>query len=697
MLNLDKTFKIVIIALFSTIVLYGQNIEQYPLAKQDSAIILSNLEKYERELKKEDWKEASRYLNSNGLIYWEHNILDVAIDYYNRSIELNKKVNNASGIAMIYNNLGMIYSDLYQHEVALDYFEKTLAARKYQQKKIGMIAALHNIAIELNNLQRYTESIHKLEEALDYARELNDIEQLRLCYGMLAETYEKNGNSKKSLEYFNLYRTFHEMIQKEQIVESQKEVQEAQNKLQIAELEKRNQELELQLRQKMIAAQEKIIEEKDSTNIQLLEQMTDQQMRIKILEQNAELMKRETLLLRQESEIKKLLDKQLANQSSLIKRQRIIQTITIVGLILLAFATYFFFNGKNKEQKANILLQKLNENIQAQKDEISLQANKLQVQNNELYKLNLFKDGMSSMLAHDMKNPLNVVFHHLTEIREKKAQYAVKNASRQMLNMIQNMLDVHKFEHANIPLNVENHLIKEILDEAIESVEFLASQKNLQINFQSKYDYTIRADREIITRVLVNLLTNAIKYSPLNDVITITAIANETKVTISVSDNGSGIQKENIGKVFEMFGQVNPRQSGSIKSSGIGLTFCQVGIHSPKQEIGVESAENKGSTFWFTLEKVEQRKNLQNEQVLSNEQSFVFEDDEINYLLPYVNQLKSYDIYELSKVRKVIREIKSDAPAITAWKNSLSEALMSVNEVRFNVLLDYVTTNLHEA
>jgi len=161
------------------------------------------------------FKESSRYFNQAAVICWEQKNYQKAIQYYENSLRLNTLLNNQHGITGINTNLGMIYADMGEYEKSLSCFNKSLSAKKAAKDKYGAIGTLINISIVLNNLKRYDKSIINLEEALVLAREINDADQMKSCYGMLSETYEKAGNQEKMMEYFKYYRSFHEMVQKE--------------------------------------------------------------------------------------------------------------------------------------------------------------------------------------------------------------------------------------------------------------------------------------------------------------------------------------------------------------------------------------------------------------------------------------------------------------------------------------------------
>ena len=110
-----------------------------------------------------------------------------------------------------------------------------------------------------------------------------------------------------------------------------------------------------------------------------------------------------------------------------------------------------------------------------------------------------------------------------------------------------------------------------------------------------------RCDRDLIRRVNLNLLMNAIKFSPANGEVGIDLNNTDEAVKITVKDNGPGIPAEFHKKIFSKFGQAEIRQQGQLYSTGLGLTFCKLAVATHGGSIGVESEVGKGSTFWFTL------------------------------------------------------------------------------------------------
>lgn len=346
------------------------------LSDSDNAKIQKYIESSSQNEQAGDKKEASRFLDKIAEIYWENHDYQPALNYYQKSIKLNTDVGNESGIAMIKNNIGMIYADMKQYENAVDYFKATLEYRRKEKEKISIISGLINISVVLNNLKRYNESAVDLEEALDLAREMNDAQQMRLCYGMLSETYEKAGNNEKTIYYFNLYRTFHELVEKESRNEQRKIVEETKLREQVVELENRNKQLEIITKEKELEEKDKTIGEIDSSFQKLIKKYSKKELTIELLNREAKI-KQLTLNQSQEN----------------LKQQTLVRNFFIVICILGALFSLFLYRNFRLISQKNRLLNKQNTEISEQRIKILKQKSELE---STLIELKYKKDEIDS-------------------------------------------------------------------------------------------------------------------------------------------------------------------------------------------------------------------------------------------------------------------------------------------------------------
>jgi len=281
------------------------------------------------------------------------------------------------------------------------------------------------------------------------------------------------------------------------------------------------------------------------------------------------------------------------------------------------------------------------------------------------------------MIVHDLKNPINAIINTGKSNPETQLE-RIKQTGRQMLNLVMNILDVSKYEEAEIPLTIENHKLLGIAARATDQVFFLSSEKNITIVNKITPELGVRADAEIIERVFVNILTNAIKFTPNNGQIVLNA-ENETErwLKISIADNGMGILADRIHLVFQKFGQVIAKNSGSVRSTGLGLAFCKLAIEAHGGKIGVESDGEHGSIFWFILKKVKLKDNVKvtNKNLDNQSDKFNFDKLSIDF-----DKFRKFKFYEVSKIRKELSLISGDEPEIKNWKEKILNAIGFGNE-----------------
>ena len=143
-----------------------------------------------------------------------------------------------------------------------------------------------------------------------------------------------------------------------------------------------------------------------------------------------------------------------------------------------------------------------------------------------------------------------------------------------------------------------------LVEQSLQQVAPLATEKQISVARELAPDLpALYADEEKLLRTLVNLLGNALKFTPVGGTITLSARPSdqEKALIFSVTDTGEGIPAEAFERIFEKFGQVESRMAGRTTSTGLGLTFCKMVVEAHGGRIGVESVLGQGSTFAFTI------------------------------------------------------------------------------------------------
>ncbi len=230
-----------------------------------------------------------------------------------------------------------------------------------------------------------------------------------------------------------------------------------------------------------------------------------------------------------------------------------------------------------------------------------------------LRELEDLKNNLTNMIVHDLRSPLTGVLSmfellrmelegsdHTSILEYIKSGYS---AATSLMEMINSLLDISRLEEGRLLPDVKKNSIKEIAKEAIASLA--ANIKGEEIIVDIGEDLFVECDRELIKRVIMNLLTNSLRHSRHKSPIKVVVEENLENVTVSVIDDGIGIPEEYHKKIFEKFGQVEMRGERKRYSTGLGLTFCKLAVEAHRGKIGVESEVGKGSRFYFTLPKVE--------------------------------------------------------------------------------------------
>jgi signal transduction histidine kinase len=239
-------------------------------------------------------------------------------------------------------------------------------------------------------------------------------------------------------------------------------------------------------------------------------------------------------------------------------------------------------------------------------------TSELQESYRRLQELEKLRDDLTHMIIHDLRTPLTSVMFGMQVLEQvgdlneaqREIMGVVLSGGETLLGMISDVLGVDKMESGSMQLDYAVLSVAALVASALSQVASLVESKQLMLVRQIADDLPpLRGDEDKLRRTLVNLLGNAIKFTPSGGAVTVEARRGEDgqSVVFSVSDTGEGIPPEAFGRIFEKYGQVESRQGGHIMSTGLGLTFCKLAVEAHGGHIGVESAPGQGSTFCFTI------------------------------------------------------------------------------------------------
>ena len=238
------------------------------------------------------------------------------------------------------------------------------------------------------------------------------------------------------------------------------------------------------------------------------------------------------------------------------------------------------------------------------------QNRELQSAYQEIKRAESMRDNLTAMLVHDLRTPLtglltplqmleSEMLGPLDESQREVVQISHSSGER-LLGMVNALLDVSKMEAGEFTIHRQTVEIEPLLTRVIQIARPLEDGEGTIIVAQCEQK-TVEADPDLLERVLINLLGNALKFTPHDGKITLEARPENNKTRFTVADNGPGIAPEFQEKIFDKFGQVENRQQGAKFSTGLGLTFCKLAVEAHGGIIGVNSEVGVGSEFWFEI------------------------------------------------------------------------------------------------
>ena len=254
----------------------------------------------------------------------------------------------------------------------------------------------------------------------------------------------------------------------------------------------------------------------------------------------------------------------------------------------------------------------LQHNLLEFNQELSNLTREIQKKNAEMAKLIEFKNRFLGMAAHDLRTPIGTIMGFsdllLEEAAEKlstihqKMLIAIQSSSKFMLHLLNDLLDISKFDSGKLILEKHKVNIIKLITRNLELNSIIAENKNITIQFNPLESIIeINIDPEKIKQVLNNFISNAIKFSLPGTTITVNAVLNEYNITISIADQGPGIPENEMNKLFIPFETTSVKSTGGEKSTGLGLSIVRNIIRGHQGKIWAESTVGKGSVFYFTL------------------------------------------------------------------------------------------------
>ena len=224
---------------------------------------------------------------------------------------------------------------------------------------------------------------------------------------------------------------------------------------------------------------------------------------------------------------------------------------------------------------------------------------------NEQLRANLLRS-----ISHDLRTPLTSISgnasnlisngNDIDDATKKQIYEDIYDDSLWLINLVENLLAVTRLEEGKMNINLTTELVGDVITEALKHVHKKSEKQKITV-IQPDDLLLAKMDARLIVQVLINLLDNAVKYTPSDSQITVTAKRDGNMVSVSVADNGDGIADEQKSRVFDMFYTGANKIADSRRSIGLGLSLCKSIINAHGGEITITDNVPHGAIFTFTL------------------------------------------------------------------------------------------------
>ena len=219
-------------------------------------------------------------------------------------------------------------------------------------------------------------------------------------------------------------------------------------------------------------------------------------------------------------------------------------------------------------------------------------------------------------ISHDLRTPLTSICGNADIISNSAQQLSVEKCrslalsigddAHYLMTMVENILSLSRLEQYKFTLHMEVELVDDVIQEALHIIQPRLGARTIKTEFSESL-LLARMNIHLTVQVLVNLLNNAIQYSPDESTITIKTIADKNSITIEVADEGIGIPQEEKTRIFDMFYTTGSSKVDGKRGMGIGLALCKSIIQAMGGKIDVRDNEKRGSVFYFTLQREDQK------------------------------------------------------------------------------------------
>lgn len=564
-----------------------------------------------------DTLQIAHAKNNTGRVFFDQGLLSRSYDYFLDAIPLFESLLDSTGMAYGYQSLANLYRTQKDYTKAEEYFQKALAIRLKLGNTRDIMSAwvyMGRLYNESGEYDKATQCFLSADSGYSATKDEINLAETRI---FLAENFIE---SDQVADAEKVFQQGYDVISKSSVLRFKPRLLITLGKIEFLKgnhskakehfnegLEKARaiKDLALQMEahlylSKVAGKLAKASEELSNYNQYLI--LKDSLKDLDVARQVERL--QFELQIEKKDQENNLLKVNEERNNAIIKQQRyqnIALFIAAFSLLIIGLVTW---RNSRKRQVANTILAEQNAEIEKQRVEILKQNVEFVSQNQKLSELNHEKDTLMSIVAHDLKSPLNRIRGLVEVIRldgdlndEKlKLLKMIESSTQSGLDLITDLLDVHEIEENRNVLKGSVDMTT-FLRNRLDAFRSVAIAKGIDIKLQETTLGTIQSDIEYLNRIFDNLISNAIKFSPKGSVIHIDSGLEGDRAWVSVKDQGPGFQDFDKKLLYQKFKRLSARPTGGESSNGLGLAIVKTLVDRLQGEIILNSGSGKGSEF----------------------------------------------------------------------------------------------------
>ena len=495
-----------------------------------------------------------------GRIYADLKLSKKALDYFEEALKIYNRLasldGNQNGVAICYEQIGLLNLESGNFIEAHNYIDKTLKIYNVNQSVYGRSNSLKNLGMIEYSTKNYESAEKYLYESLEIKKKVGDLLSLPTVYEYLGLSHIGRGQISDGFNYLQQGLTL-------AISNNQKKIQlNIYSKLTDAYLRNNDLENAVRCQKKQIIIQDLLLSGDADIKIEQLQGIYE------IDKKNSQIVE---------------LEKQNKINSLIIEQHRISQLLMIIGVFVAFFISSLIYLFYNKLRRKNL----------------------------ELKETNAAKDKFFAIIAHDLRGPtgnlatflehLNDTFNDYKPEELKEILLALYKSAENVSLLLENLLiwarsQLNKIEF--MPVQIK---LTDILQNSVKGLKQIADNKQIEIKFELDDTITVFADPNMVQAIVRNIVGNAIKFTRRSGSVAIKSCANNTSAVVSIIDNGVGIEKSALSKIFDLTNKHHTAGTEDESSTGLGLILVKDFIDKNRGTISIESQKDKGTNVSFTL------------------------------------------------------------------------------------------------